>query len=141
MSTPTPVEEPLSESIVFHRNYRSEALQPGGAVMNAHLVFPGRGAYGSLVGYIRLQQSGVQPPGDDLGEFTVKGMYAFLGGKPGEVITVSFDSIPSPVGIQQIIHGQMSLTNDWKTGHATFSYREGERKGSTVHNAKVNLVR
>ena len=141
MSTPKPANEPLSESISIHRNYKSEAVQPGGAVMNANLVFAGRGAYGQLVGHIRLQQSGVRPPGDEVGEFTVKGMYAFLGGRPGEVITVSFDSIPSPVGVQQIIHGQMSLTNDWKTGHTTFAYREGEKKGNRGHNAKVNLVR
>jgi hypothetical protein len=137
MSTPKPVIEPSSAN----RNYRSEALKPGGTVMNANLIFAGLGAYGQLVGHIRLQQSGVRPPGNDVGDFTVKGMYAFLGGKPGEVISISFDSIPSPVGVQQIIHGQMSLTNDWKTGHASFTYTgRGEQKGGTVHNAKVNLV-
>jgi len=139
MSTTQQASEPIS----VNRSYRSEALQPGGVVMNANLVFAGLGAYGQVVGHIRLQQSGVQPPGDDAGDFTVKGTYAFLGGKPGEVISVSFDSIPSPVGVQQIIHGQMSLTNDWKTGHTTFSYtgKGGQKeKGGTAQNAKVNLV-
>ena len=138
---PTPKTD--SEAISVNRNYRSAALKPGGAVMNANLIFAGGGAYGQLVGHIRLQQSGVRPPGDEVGDFIVKGMYGFLGGKPGEVISISFDSIPSPVGVQQIIHGQMSLTNDWKTGHASFTYtgKDGQKeKGGKVHNAKVNLV-
>lgn len=137
MSTP----EPVTESMSVSRTYRSEALQPGGTVMNANLIFAGRGAYGQLTGHISLQQSGVRPPGDALGDFFVKGTYAFLGGKPGEVISVSFESIPSPVGVQQLIYGQMSLRNAWTPGHVTFHYTgKGERKGGEVQNAKVNLV-
>ncbi len=137
MSTPKPVIEPIS----VNRNYRSEALMPGGVVMNANFIVAGDGAYGQLVGHIRLQQSGVKPPGDDVGDFTVKGTYAFLGGKPGEVIHVTFSSIPSPVFGEQTINGQMSLQNDWKAGHATFAYTaKGGHPLITVQNAKVNLV-
>ena len=137
MSSTQPVTEPIS----VNRNYRSEALQPGGVVMNANFIFAGLGAYGTLVGYIRLQRSGVTPPGEDVGDFAVKGTYAFLGGKPGEVIHVSFNSIPPTVFGEQTINGQMSLQNDWKTGHTTFTYTaKGGHPLITVHNAKVNLV-
>ena len=137
MSSPKSVTEPIS----VNRNYRSEALKPGGVVMNANFILAGDGAYGQLVGHIRLQQSGVKPPGDDVGDFTVKGTYAFLGGKPGEVIHVTFSSIPSPVIGEQTINGQMSLQNDWKAGHATFAYTvKGGHPLVTVQNVKVNLI-
>lgn len=138
MSSPKPGIEPIS----VNRNYRSEALKPGGVVMNANFIVAGDGAYGQLVGYIRLQQSGVKRPGDNVGDFTVKGTYAFLGGKPGEVIQVTFSSIPPPVFGEQTINGQMSLRNDWKTGHASFVYTaKGGHPLVTVQNVKVNLVR
>jgi hypothetical protein len=109
--------------------------------MNANFIVVGEGAYGQLVGHIRLQQSGVQPPGDEVGDFTVKGTYAFLGGKPGEVIHLTFSSIPSPVFGEQTIDGHMSLQNDWKTGHATFTYTaKGGHPLLRAQNAKVNLV-
>jgi hypothetical protein len=137
MSTPKTATEPIS----VHRNFRSEALQPGGVVMNADFIMTGLGAYGQLVGHIRLQQSGVKPPGDAAGDFTVKGTYAFLGGKPGEVISITFNSIPPSLFGEQTIHGQMSLKNDWKTGHTSFNYTaKGGHPIVTVHNAKVNLV-
>jgi hypothetical protein len=137
MSSTKPVTEPIS----VNRNYRSEALKPGGVVMNANFIVAGASAYGELVGHLRLQQSGVKPPGDDVGDFIVKGTYAFLGGKPGEVIHISFNSIPPTVFGEQTINGQMSLQNDWKTGHASFSYTaKGGHPLFTVHNVKVNLV-
>lgn len=137
MSSPKQVTEPIS----VNRNYRSEALKPGGVVMNANFIITGDGAYGRLVGQIRLQQSGVKPPGDDVGDFTVRGTYAFLGGKPGEVINVSFSSVPPTIFGEQTINGQMSLQNDWKTGHTTFTYTaKGGHPLVTVHNAKVNLI-
>ena len=137
MSGPKLVTEPVS----VNRNYRSEALQPGGVVMNANFIVAGDGAYGQLVGHIRLQQSGVKPPGDDVGDFTVNGTYAFLGGGPGGVIHVTFSSIPAPVFGEQTITGQMSLRNDWETGHTTFAYTaRGGGPLVTTANAKVNLV-
>jgi len=137
MSSAQQITEPIS----VNRNYRSEAIQPGGVVMNANFIIAGLGAYGQLVGHISLQRSGVTPPGEDIGDFTVKGTYAFLGGKPGEVIHVSFNSVPPTVFGEQTINGQMSLQNDWKTGHTTFTYTaKGGHPLSTVQNAKVNLV-
>jgi hypothetical protein len=50
MSSPTQVTEPIS----VNRNYRSEALKPGGVVMNANFILTGDGAYGQLIGQIRL---------------------------------------------------------------------------------------
>ena len=109
--------------------------------MNANLIFAGDGAYGQLVGHISLQQSGLKPPGDDAGDFTVKGTYAFLGGKPAEVILVTFSSIPPPIFGEQTINGQMSLQKDWTAGHATFAYTaKGGHPPVTVQNVKVNLI-
>ena len=42
MSSAKPVTEPIS----VNRNYRSEALKPGGVVMNANFIIAGDGAYG-----------------------------------------------------------------------------------------------
>jgi hypothetical protein len=134
--------QPAIEPITVTRIYRSEALQPGGVVMEATFTMPGEGAYGPLDGQTRLKTSGVRPPGDDLGDFTVKGGWAFLGGKPGEVISLSFDSVSSitPIVGEQTDRGHMSLTNDWKTGHTTFSYTDKGGRLHTVANAKVELV-
>jgi hypothetical protein len=136
MSTPK-----LAPAPVTVRHYLSEALQPGGVVMDAYFIMTGAGAYGQLVGYIRLQTSGVKPPAEDVGDFTVNGTWAFMGGKPGEVIGVTFNSLPSPLVGGQTIHGQMSLKNDWKTGHvaAHFTARGGHPL-VTLPSAKVNLV-
>ncbi len=133
--------KPVTENVAVNRNFRSDAQKPGGVVMNANFIMAGASATGELVGYIRLQQSGVKPPGDDVGDFFVKGTYAFLGGKPGEVIHISFSSIPPTLFGEQTINGQMSLQNDWKTGHAAFSYTaKGGHPLSTVHNVKVHLI-
>jgi hypothetical protein len=137
MSTPKPVTEPIA----INRNFRSEALKPGSVVMEADFLMKGAGPYGQLIGYINLRQSGVKPPGDDAGDFTVKGTWAFMGGKPGEVISATFESLPSPLFGEQIINGQLSLQNDWKTGHVSFNYTaKGGHPLVTVHNAKVNLI-
>jgi hypothetical protein len=133
-----------TERISVNRQYRTEALKPGGAVLSVNFLMVGGPRYGTTLAVANVLRSGVKPPGpgDDIGgDLPVMGMYAFLGGKQGESVNVTFDSIPTVFGAQTI-SGQMNLAADLKTGHATFTYSsKGDHSLTTVENVKVTLAK
>jgi hypothetical protein len=136
-------QKPTTERITVNRQYRTDASQPGGGVMNLRLMLTGGPGYGWVAGVANIGQSGVRVAGDDVsGDLAVTGMYAFLGDKQRQSVAVTLDSTTQPPFGAQTITGQMLLSSDLKTGYATFTYTsKGDRAITTVENVKVNAVK
>jgi Domain of unknown function (DUF1842) len=132
--------------LVISRNYRSEALQPGGTVMFAYLSFnegigPDRSS-GTVAGHVNLKQAGVHD--SDVGDFIVKGTFAVIAlsdvTPPQNLVSIYFNSVTTLIG-EQTLRGHMVLDKNWKTGRTTFSYTaKGGHPLITVSNAKVNWI-
>ncbi len=135
--------KPATERISVNRQYRTEASKPGAAALSINFLMMGGPRYGTALAIANVGPSGVAKPSvDDIsGDLPVIGMYALLGGKQGENINVTFDSIPTVPGAQTI-SGQLNLSTDLKTGYGTFTYSsKRDHSLTTVENVKVNLAK
>jgi hypothetical protein len=134
--------------LIYHRNFRSLALQPGGTVMYAYLslnegIGPDR-SHGTVAGHISLKQSGVKPGSPDVGDFIVSGTFSKLGIEPIEppqpFTFISFESVNTLIG-QQTLRGHAVLSPNGKTGGITFNYTpEGGHPLITVANAQIEAI-
>lgn len=144
MSTP----ETAISNLVYYRQYRSLAAQPGGTVMYAYLTFnegigPDR-SHGTVSGHISLKQSGVEPGSPDIGDFIVSGTFALLelnATDTPQPFTVIFFRSEHHLFGQQTLQGHIALDGTGKSGSTTFSYTpKGGHPLFTVANAKVEQI-
>ena len=123
------------------RVFRTDASKPGAPVMTLRAMATGGPGYGWFMGLANIGPSGVARVADDTaGDIPVIGMYAVLGGKQGEGVSITFDTAPNSFTAQKV-SGQIRLVPTEETGFTTFTFMAGAEKSTTVENVKINAVR
>ena len=123
------------------REFRTEASKPGAPVMTLRAMATGRLRYGWFMALANIGPSGVRINDDIGGDIPVIGMYAALGDKQGERVSITFDTAPNSF-TSQTVSGQISLSPDERTGYATFTFSSrGDKAPTTVENVKINAAR
>lgn len=135
-------QKPTNARTTVSREFRTEASKPGAPVMTLRAMATGLPGYGWFLAIANIAPSGVRTPVDDIsGDIPVIGMYAVLGDKQGEGVSVTFDTAPNSF-TSQTVSGQMRLVREEQTGYATFTFSSrGDKSPTTVENVKVNAVR
>ena len=124
------------------RVFRTEASKPGAPVMTLTAMATGLPRYGWFMAVATVEPSGVvaRASNDLGGDIPVIGMYAVLGDKQGEGVSITFDTAPNTFTAQKV-SGQIRLVPTEETGFTTFTFMAGAEKSTTVENVKINAVR
>jgi hypothetical protein len=129
-----------NERIATSFAFRTEASKPGAIAMTGTALAMGLRDYGNIVAVVATARSGVRPqPGDPGPEIAVTGMYTALG--DGKTVSITFDTPPNSFG-SETVSGQMLLSNDFKSGYATFTVSsKKDYVPTTAANVKVSVGR
>ncbi len=139
-----PTQKATSARTTVSREFRTEASKPGAPVMTLRAMATGLPGYGWFMALANIGPSGVRINDDIGGDIPVIGMYAVLGDKQREGVSITFDTAPNSVS-SQAVSGQIILSRDEKSGYATFTFSpRGDataKAPTTVENVKINAAK